>query len=285
MEGYADSAQVGKIPVSAQVTSRFGTAEANLVHISLEFPWNSLKHVWSGDNLYTTIGVLGRVYNKNGSLLARFSDAPCLFGSSKPWNYCDSCTRDRAFLEYYGIPGGYEAQIDLPPGDYELRAVVTDGVKFGRAEVPLKVDSYDLSNLEISGMVLCKRFHDVLSGPTLYARLVSKGVEFAPTADTVFQKNDRLISYFEINEPAPRGTGAAKVQFQMRITDAKSGELKMDTGLRPTESWVRSGNPVIAIAQEVVIDKLPAGTYRLEVQASDSAGNHTAWRATTFTVA
>jgi hypothetical protein len=63
-----------------------------------------------------------------------------------------------------------------------------------------------------------------------------------------------------------------------------TGELKTDTGSRPTDSFIRSESPVIPISQQIAINELSKGTYRLEVHASDSAGNLTDWRATSFIV-
>jgi hypothetical protein len=284
MEGYANAAQNGKIPVSVQVGALFGTSDVNLVQIAAEFPWRSLKRIWIDDMLYTTIGVLGLVYDKNGTVLARFSDAPCYYVGSKPWNFCDHCGRDRAFIEYAGIPESYVAQIDLPPGDYDVKVTVTDGANFGRAEAPLKVDRYNLDSLAASGVVLCKRYHEALARPKQYHRLVSKNLEYTPAADTTFKSQEPVLAYFQVFEPLLKKTGAANVQFEIRVTDVKTGELKIDTGQRSAESWIEPGNPVISIAEGIIIDKLDSGNYRLEVRASDSAGTKTDWRAAFFTV-
>src|SRR5208283_4506866 len=170
--------------------------------------------------LEATIAVLGLVYHKDKGLVARFSDIAChpsIFGDAYrgPVPVPISIRKE---YEYQVIPSGYETQIDLPPGDYDLSLVVTDGEKFGRVEAPLGE------------------------------------------------------------------SGAVKLQFQMRVTDAKTGEVKAETGMRPVASGTRLGNPVIPVWEEIAIDKLPSGTYRLEVQASDSAGKSTVWRAASFTV-
>jgi len=292
MEEYADSARGGRIPVSVQVGALFGDADANRVDVAVEFPANVLERVWLDVKLEATIAVLGMVYDKNGGLAARFSDVAChpsIFGDvyrgqiPLPLN-------DRKKFEYQVIPSGYETQIDLPAGDYRLKLVVTDGKKFGRVEVPLSVESFDRNSLAISGIILCKRYHMLPHAPVEAARapqyvpLVSKGLEFTPAGDTHFQKSDRLMSYFEIREPLLGGTEAVRLQFQARVRDAKTGEVKADTGLREVASGMRSGNSVIPAAEEIAIDRLPPGAYRLEVQASDSAGKSTVWRAASFTV-
>ena len=284
MEGYADSAEDGRIPIFVQMSSLFGTTDTNLIHIAVEFPWRELNHIWSGDNLYTTIGVQGLVYNKSGTLLARFSDAPCYFAGSKPWDWCESCARDKSWVEFHDIPNGYEGQIALSPGDYDLKIVVTDGKKFGRAEVPLKVDKYDPGSLTISGIVLCKRYHEVLARAKQYFPLVSKNLEYTAAGDTRFEKQEPVLAYFQVREPSLGKAAEADVQFEIKVTDEKTGEVEVDTGKRSAESWVQPWNPVISIVEGIIIDKLASGSYRLEVQAIDSAGQKTEWRATSFTV-
>jgi len=47
---------------------------------------------------------------------------------------------------------------------------------------------------------------------------------------------------------------------------------------------VKAGSPVIPIGRGIDINKLPNGSYRLDVQATDSAGKSTPWQAANFTV-
>ena len=292
MEDFAGSSKGGKFPVSVQVGVLFGSSDANRVYVAAEFPSDALMRRWNNVKLEATIGVLGLVYDKDKAIAVRFSDLAChpsMLGDAYrgqiplPHN-------DRKEYEYQVIPSGYRTQIDLPPGDYKLKLVVTDGERFGRVEVPLRVDGFDRDSLAISGIILCKRYHMVPEQPKEEARapqyvpLVSKGLEFTPAGDTHFLKSDRLISYFEIREPLLGGTAAVNIQFQARVRDAKTGEVKSDTGLRSVETGKQAGNPVIPAWEEVAIDKLPSGDYRLEVQASDSAGKSTVWCAATFTV-
>jgi hypothetical protein len=174
----------------------------------------------------------------------------------------------------------------------------------------LSIESHDNKALDISSVALCKRFHKVdppsyTEGilPSKFVPLVSKGQEFTPAADTTFKKRDPLFAYFEIYAPphagaaagatfvpesptAPKPPGArnATVQFQLRITNLKTGQVQIDSGLRPAADFLQADKQVIPIVQEVAIHELPKGDYRLEVQASDSAGNRTPWHAATFTI-
>jgi hypothetical protein len=55
-------------------------------------------------------------------------------------------------------------------------------------------------------------------------------------------------------------------------TDRTTGEQKLDTGLLRVAIPAASGSPAIPVAKRVPVDSLPPGSYRLELEASDSAG-------------
>ncbi|MGA3176113.1 MAG: hypothetical protein ABSE19_02070 [Candidatus Acidiferrum sp.] len=292
MEAYAESNLREKSPISVQIGSFLGDFGAVRVDIAAEFSASAFKRKRGNTNPYATIAVLGMVFDRNSNVVARFSDSACY--SSGFWSFFPGTHSPPASilkeLEHLLTPNRYETQVDLPPGEYDLKLVVTDGEKFARAEVPLQIDGSNRNGLAISGISLCKRFHKVTDGPPegvrapQYVPLVSNGIEFTPAGNTRFKKNDRLMSYFEIREPPLAGRGSAKARFQMKVMDAKTGELKTDAGVQDVDSGVGPGSFLIPVAREVAIDRLPKGTYCLEVQASDSAGNKTVWRAASFTV-
>jgi len=292
MEDFANSAQDGMFPVSVQVGFFFVKSGANRLAIAVEFPASALKRVWHGGKLKATIAVLGLVYDENRSVVARFSDSDCHTSSYSIPRTMTPLSQVALGKEYnyIAIPDRYETQIDLPAGDYDLKLVVTDGKKFGRAKVPLSVEKYDWQSLAMSSVILCKRFHKVPGSseqearPPEYVPLALNGLEFTPAGDTRFSKGDRLMTYFEVYEPLVGGIAATKLQLQIKITDAKTGELREETGLLPAETRTASGNLVIPMEAEVAFDRLRPGSYRLEIQASDSAGNKTSWRAASFTV-
>jgi len=328
MEEEAASSQKAKLQLVAQAVPTFGSDSTGRANIAVEFPWSSLRTYLNGCFLEANVDLLGLVYNQDGTLATRFSDFA--YSPTKALDYKgsvkvpgwgtvettpDSCKEFSEEWRRFGLPNRYETQIDLPPGSYNLRIVVTDGEKFGRAEVPLTVGDHDRNSLAVSGIVLSKRFtnmaaawlqhsHDYLRlvdkpefdiyprGETStapdYAPLVSNGIGLMPAGDTRFRKNgpghkgDRMMTYFEVYEPL-FAAGEAKVQFQIRVVDAKTGRVELNSGLRSAESYAHSGN-LIPIGWEIPVDKLAKGAYRVEVQASDSAGEQTAWRTASFTV-
>lgn len=263
-----------------------GTAR---VHIAVDWPWRSLGA--------KTKGVFGMVLNRDGSLVSRFSDLAYREGlSDRP--YRDWPHWYKYILEYHVVESRYETQVKLSPGEYQLRVVLGDGKRFGRATIPLSVDAFDRKELAISAVSLCKQINDasayghasVLPGawtvklPGNYLPLVSNETEFKPTGRTRFKKGETLYTYFELYEPLLGEQSPPTVQIQIRIVDLKTGELRSDSQPIDASRYVKAGNPVIPIGRGIDISKLPKGSYRLDVQATDSAGQSAPWRSVTFTV-
>ncbi len=217
MEANATSGQAGGIDLFLQSSFFYVHADAVRVDLTLEFPWNSLKREWIDGNLYRTIGILGMVSQKEGGFVSRFSDLECCSSDfSKPPPLSEHTPHPE--LDFLEIPTRYETQIDVPPGEYSLQVVLSDGTKFGRVQVPLTMDEYDGKQLAISSVVLCKRFRNAAVAAQEaatanlapeYVPLVSKGVQFTPAGDTRFKKGEPLFAYFEVYEPLTCWTAIA----------------------------------------------------------------------------
>ena len=317
--GSPTKAQIPMLAASGLFFTDIGNM---LAHFVLEFPQKSLHREWLSGNLVASIGVLGMAYRKDGTLAARFSDQACCPRDIPLAHVNESQATNDDDSE---IPTRYEAELELPVGDYDFRVILSDGKKFGRIDIPLSIESTDIEPLGLSSVALCKRYHRVdppsyTEGllPSKFVPLVSKGMEFTPAADTSFGKRDPLFAYFEIY--APSGVSAAdagdtnarsltraapavetsapkamaelrlltvdnfSVHFELKITNLKTGRVQIDSGLRPTNEFVQAGKAVIPIVQEVTTHDLPKGDYRLEVQATDSAGHRTPWHTATFTI-
>ncbi len=292
LQGYSASGRKSRIHLSLQTAVVHQDANSARVDIAIKFPWDSLARRWKNGKLDAMIGVLGMVYTQDGALVTRFSDLGCC-ARDRP-NYLRGEKRGGAApdLDASLIPTRYETQINLPPGEYKLRLVLTDERKFGLANTLLTVEPYGGSGLGITSVVLCDRFREAHAAAQedgvaivapLYVPLVSKGAQFAPAGDTRIHKGERLFAYFEVQDPLVLD-GSTKVCMRLKVLKLPSGKVKADTGFRELSSWVRPGSPIIPVAQEIAVDKLPSGSYRLEVQVSDSAGRIGPWRAATFAV-
>jgi hypothetical protein len=292
MESYLASTRNGKVYISPQVVSLYLEADAARVHIAIEWRWESLK-------AKSSKGILGMVLNKDAALVARFSDLADRGGiSDHDWPQWDG--HHRGQNDWGILESRYETQIKLPPGEYDLHVVLGDGKRFGRAEIPFTVDTFDRKGLAISAISLCKQIDDVsasssgrpsalagawtakLSGN--YVPLISDDIEFKPTADTRFKKDETLYTYFEVYEPLLATAPSTTVEIRVRIVDLKTSEIRSDSAPVSATPYMKAGSAVIPIGRQTNISNLPKGSYRLDVQATDSAGKTTPWRSVNFTV-
>ena len=191
----------------------------------------------------------------------------------------------------FWMPTRYETQIDVPPGQYTLQVVLSDGWNIGRAEMPLTVEAYDAKQLALSSIALCKRLRDAgvatkedtaANFAPQFVPLVSKGIQFIPSADANFAQADPLYAYFEVSEPPAQPSG--RVTVQMRILDAGSNKVLGNFAPLDATPYQVEGSSVLRIARTVPIRQLPKGSYRLEVQATDSARAATPWRSAPFSI-
>ena len=267
------------------------------VQIATEYEVDTKKWDYPCPSDHPAIQVFGVVYKANGEVAARFGDSyPCR-------------SEDSSFLIDFGvdppvgsyaptgswlpIPTRFNSQVELRPGDYDVHVVVSDGHKFGQARMPLRVEPLDGEALTISDLALNGILRDaswllrdaavVSPAPLVPSPLVSKHAQFIPVPDARLSKKSSLPLYFEIYEPLLVDRGA-EVYFLMKITDLKHGTVVMNAGPTSAAECVIPGNVVIPIALNVETEKLQSGQYKIEVQASDSAGRTTEWRMAKFEI-
>jgi VWFA-related protein len=293
LEAALRSTSNGHLDLSLNVAVFADNPDGARVHVTMGFPWQSLAHEFRDDTLYATIGTLVMVYKKDGTLAERYSDfACCDYGNQEaPKKTAQTPTLLSAEASAL-IPNRYETQFALPAGEYEIRVVLSDGVHFGVQDAVLTVEHYDASRLGISDVVLSRRVRKVSTDPTDVTAqvaesstpLISKDVEYTPTANMQFWPNDTLFVYLEINDPLVAGQPGANVQANMRIVDASSGAVVDTFAPVDTATYSKAGSPVIALGRGVRLNPLPPGAYRLDVQASNAEGASTAWRSAVFTM-
>jgi len=193
----------------------------------------------------------------------------------------------------FWIPTRYKTQMDLPPGEYKLQVVLSDGWNLGLAQMPLTLAPYDRKGLALSSVVLCKRLRDAAVATKeaaaanfapQYHPLVSKGIEFSPAGDASFAKDSQFFAYFEVYEPLLTQEPATSVKVQMRILDSGTGTVKTEFAPLDAAPYKDPESGVFRVARTILIRKLPKGAYRLEARVQDSAGGITDWRGADFTV-
>lgn len=243
------------------------------VNLAMEIPLKQVKTEKEHGKLRGTVHVLGIAHRPDGSVAARFSENVAL--------EFDDAKKLSAFL---AAPFHYENQFDIVPGTYMLGVAYDAGEESrGKVETPLSVDPYQPAQFALSGLVLSRQYGPA-ADPRLHTDamwmadrtpLIAEGVRFVPSGSNHFQKTDAPAIYAEIYEPllaASDPQSGLAVGMSIRVVDNKTGEQKVDTGLLRVTLPAITGRPNIPAAKRVPIDSLGPGSYRLEVEASDTAG-------------
>ena len=280
LEARASGAASGNMRARMQVAFLYGAAGRGYVDVAAEMSAESLKFEKQNNKLHSALNVLGVAYKPDGTVGARFTDIV-------DFDFDNRDQIDQFKRQSYQ----YEKQFDIGPGRYVFELVFSAGPSdFAKLEAPVVVDSRDGNHLAISGLVLCREFHNVADpqnpGAALFSdrvRLVSRGTQFVPSGTTRFRNTDTAGVYFELYEPRQQPTLPASLQFRLRVFERMGGELKSDS--QPVSvDLTKWKDPTIPIGLKLAIDKLPPGSYRVEVNASDASGGPPLARSAEFEV-
>ena len=294
MERDLASGTAGKIDLAIRTLALYTDPQSARVNIQLTFPWNSLKYDFKDGTLRASIGALGIISNKNGDTVARFSDfACCEYGNESKDSSSASKGKNVPSQASTMIPSRYDTQLDLPPGGYNLQVILSDGEKFGAARVPLIVEDYAQKQLAISALALCARVRKdsadsskVPAGsPGSYVPLVSRGVEFTPGTGAQFSNTEMLYPYFQIYAPQLTAQPPVTLKAHLMIVDAATGNIVQDFREVNVAPYARPGSSFVTVTRGIDLRNLAEGSYRLEVQATDSTGKITPWQKADFSVA
>jgi hypothetical protein len=239
---------------------------------------------------HPAIHVLGVVYQASGEVAARFGDRYSCFQSGYYPTGFEPPPRTRGTLQ---IPIRFSTEVELRPGDYVVHVVVTDGHNFGQAQMPLRVEAIVGQALAISDIAANGILRDASSLlrdaamvsplPPVPAPLVSKQTQFIPVPEEKIWKNNSLPLYLEIYD-ALLADRNPEVYFRMKITNLKDGTEEVNAGPISAAGFVIPGNVVIPIALKVDTGNLRSGFYRIDIQASDSAGHAAERRSANFEI-
>jgi VWFA-related protein len=251
------------------------------VNLAMEVPADSLKFDKDKGKYHSTINVLGIAYKPDGTIGAKFSDSVDL-----------DLEKDdlKAFQkESYR----YQNQFDAVPGEYKLTVVLSGGGDaFGKFETPLHIDAWDGKTLSLGGIVMTNAATRVADTPTGldsmlledHTPLIVKGLQVVPSATNRFKKTDNVIMYTEVYEPLLTSDDPPKIAFAYHILERATNKDVMFTGAMPANDFIQKGSPVIPVGLKVNVKDLPTGSYKLMVQAVDSAKHNAPNRTVDFDV-
>ena len=281
LENAAQGTQPGTIPAAMAAPFFYTSPNTARVNMVMDIPTNSIKFDKVKGKMHATVNVLGLASKPDGSIAGRFSDAISLDFDDK-----------KQVEEFARQPYPYQNQFDLACGQYTLKVVFSSGGEgVGKIELPLNIDPYDGKGMSLSAMALSKEIRRVsdlatgLDAALMEDRtlLITQGLEIVPTAVYHFKTTDPAAIYAEVYEPLLIGREHLQVGFELKVVD-KTGVEKFDTGMQNAEPYMKTGSPVIALGLKLPVATLGPGSYRVALQAIDSAGNKTLARSAEFEV-
>ncbi len=245
------------------------------VHLAVDVVPVGMKFAKDKTGLHGQIDLVGSAVKADGATAARFADTVDL-----------DATDQQQADDLLKKPYHYEHTFNIAPGDYKFQLSLGTGPNaVAKLEAPLAVAPWNGSAFAISSLALSTETRPADadgSGSRIFLEgkgpLTAAGRVFVPSSTAKFPRNAPLYLYAEIYDP-----GAAEgVLLQYRILDAKTGEIRGDSGVASISSYIRPGNPLIPFATRLALEKLPPGAYRLEVKAGMQPDSMTAVRTTDF---
>ena len=282
MESQANGSQSGTVAAAIQTPYFYTSANTARVNVAMDIPGSSVKFEKVKGKQQATLNILGIDYKADNSVAARFSDSVDIVLDGK-----------KEVEEFSKQPYHYENQFEVAAGQYNLKVVVNSGGDaFGKVETPLNVDPYDGTKFGLSSMALSKdlrRTSDMATGLDAalmedHTPLIARGMQIVPAANYRFKKSDTAAMYAEIYEPllASSSSSPPQVGVQLKVLDRKTGQAKIDSGMVTAASFIQKGSPVIPVGLKLPVNTLDPGSYRVELVAIDSAGNHSTTRTADF---
>lgn len=275
LENRAASAKAGSIAASIALPFFYVGPNTARVNLAMEISPDAVKFERKKDTFHTDINVLG---------IATSQDSPTQGDNSTGARFSDTLTLDfdaEQLQQWKQKPLHYEKEFKIASGQYRFTIVFSSagstpgGESFGRLERPLAVEPFQPGQLALSAIAFGKEIHKTADvSAALFedrAGLVTGDTQVTPTGDNVFAKAGPAYCYFEVYPSDTANPGS----IALRIFDAKTGELKSDGAsmkLRPATAG-KSTIPVgLSIPVASLESGLEAGSYRLEITATDVAG-------------
>jgi VWFA-related protein len=160
-----------------------------------------------------------------------------------------------------------QSHLELPPGEYGIRVVVSDpaGARIASVFSDTSVPAFDSASLSLSGVSV--EIQDVVSGT------------MAASTRRAFSRTDQVRAVFQIYQGTGRAEPLAPVTMRVRILDARGATVRNQSLPFPESSFrLRRADGVVTLP----LANLTPGEYLLALDAS--ANQRTSGRAVRFVV-
>jgi VWFA-related protein len=281
LEAHAAGSQPGSIRAAMEAPYFYTAPNTARVNLAMEIPADSFQFNKEKGKYHASLNVLGIAYRADGTIGAKFSDAVNLDLEKDEWK------------EFTKSPYRYENQFDAAAGSYKLTVVLSSaGDAFGKFESPLSIDAFDGKHFSLGGVVLSNATQKVTDIPESMDAvlmedrkpLVVKGIQILASGSNRFKHTDNVVVYSEIYEPLLTSENPPVVGMGYTIYERASNNKLFASGAQRADTFIQKGNPVVPVGLKLKMDDLKPGSYRLLVQAVDSANNHSPDRFVDFDI-
>jgi hypothetical protein len=268
LESRAASTEAGGIPVSLTTPYFYVRPGVARINLTASIPVASIDFKKHNDDFHSQVDVLGIATRADGSVAARFSDAVSVDyrKDAKP-------VKDSPFY--------YENSFKIAPGEYTFKLVLSaGGENFGKYVVPLVVEPFSGKDFTLSGPA----FGDALApypmdsaelDPALLEGsipMVANSIQVVPSSSNHFKKGKQAVVYMEVYDPL-LASSQPEEEFLYNIVNRKTNQKVYSPPPIPINQNVHPGKPRVPVIFYLLIDKLPPGDYRIEIQGRNSAHN------------
>jgi hypothetical protein len=122
----------------------------------------------------------------------------------------------------------------------------------------------------------------IIPGPRSIV-LVSPGF-LTPQLEYDFMETDTAAVYVEVYDPLLVGPNPPKIAIELTIADRKTGQQQMSPARIDLQPFLLKDNPVVPVGLKLPLSSLATGAYRIQLKASDVAGNYSVVRTADFDV-
>jgi len=277
----ARASQAASSPPGGSLEAAFVYTSPNTarVNVAVAVPASIIEFSKDKGKYHADINVLGIAYRPDGSMGARFSDEIQLELEKDDW---------KKFLDQ---PMLYSNQFQIASGQYQFSVVFSGGSQnFGKFQTPLVIDPYDGKSFTISAITLSDNLQPAAGlGGALEADLLSdrtplifRDMEVVPSASNHFKRTETVAFYAQIYDPGLESQNPRSVRLDYAIVDVKTGQGVLGGRGIDLTSFINKGSPVVPIGLRLPVDHLDPGSYRLDIEASNDAGDHTRIRSVKF---
>lgn len=273
LESRVSGEMAGNVNATMQAPFFYTSNNTARIDLVIDIPTSALKFEKVKGKQHSSLNVLGIAYNPDASIAARFSD-------TVDFDFDDK----KELQEFQSHPFHYENQFEMASGQYNMKVAFSSGSEsFGKLQTSLAIGPYTNKQFSLSAVALSNQLRRVSEmGAGLDAELledkrplVAQGMQITPSASNRFKTTDSAAIYVEVYEPLLAGPNPPKLGLELKVLDRKTGAQKIDAGFTNTASAISPGNPLVPLGMKLPVGSLPAGSYKVEVTALDSAGNST----------